>query len=105
MLCVSICMSADQEQMVTLTWPNFKSLVELYAKDGRKLAKLLGSEFPNNDLLEVPTKQEPMNILGRYAHKYSVGVRVKARTESLIHVRTDSSCIAVRSNGTNNKIV
>ena len=63
MLCVTMCMSADQEQTVTLTWPIFKSLVESYAKDERKLAKLLRSKCPSKDLLEVPSKQEPVNIL------------------------------------------
>ena len=54
---------SDQEQTVTLTWSTFKSLVKSYAKDERKLAELLESKCPSKHLLEVPSKQEPVNIL------------------------------------------
>jgi len=52
-----------QEPSVTLTWSDFKDLVELYAKDDERRSELLESKRPSQNLLKVQAKQEQVDIL------------------------------------------
>lgn len=58
----TLCYSG-QEPSVTLTWSDFKDLVELYAKDDQRRAELLESKHPSQNLLKVQAKQEQVDIL------------------------------------------
>jgi len=58
----TLCYSG-QEPSVTLTWSDFKDLVELYAKDDQRRAELLESKRPSQNLLKVQAKQEQVDIL------------------------------------------
>ena len=62
LLSPTLCYSG-QEPSVTLTWCDFKDLVELYAKDDQRRAELLESKRPSQNLLEVQAKQEQVDIL------------------------------------------
>lgn len=54
---------SGQEPSITLTWSQFKELVEHYSKDDQRRAELYKSQRPSQHLLKVQTKQEPLGTL------------------------------------------